>query len=361
MHHLAPPATDDRAEAPGVAGPSRGWTVRLAFVGDTMLGRGVAARLGEDPKAKLVAAEVVEVAGEADIVAMNLECCISERGEPWPDPHKPFFFRAPPVAVETLVDLGVSCVTLANNHALDYGYEALCDTFGYLKDAGIAFTGAGHDLRQARAPALIEARDVRVAIAGVTDHPAEYAAGPKLPGVSYANLRTAFPGWLKEVASSSACDRPGAPDALVVMPHWGPNMVASPVRHVMRTASRLVEAGATLVVGHSAHVFHGVASPVLYDIGDFLDDYATDPSLRNDLGLLFIVTLGRAGITRIEAVPLALGYCYTCLATGEEAARIKRRFRAACAELGTEVSEESGRLVVEPVQTGSWTASGSEH
>ena len=45
-------------------------------------------------------------------------------------------------------------------------------------------------------------------------------------------------------------------------------------------------AGATLVAGHSAHVFHGVADRVIYDLGDFIDDYATDPALRNDLGLL---------------------------------------------------------------------------
>jgi poly-gamma-glutamate synthesis protein (capsule biosynthesis protein) len=315
-----------------------------------MLGRGVAERLRQDPRAELVAPEVLEIARAADLVILNLECCISERGEPWPDPYKPFFFRAPPAALDTLVSLGVSCVTLANNHALDYGPEALCDTFEYLENAKIAWTGAGPGLRSARQPALIEVRGIRVAIAGVTDHPAEYAAGPRSPGVAYADLQRSVPPWLEEIASSAALGGPQAPDAVVVTPHWGPNMVASPVSHVKRAASFLVEAGATLVAGHSAHVFHGVAGSVLYDVGDFLDDYATDPALRNDLGVLFFVTLDEAGLRRIEAVPLSLAYCHTRLASGENAAWVRRRFHEACEKLGTEVTEDGGRLVIDRPQ-----------
>ena len=61
----------------------------------------------------------------------------------------PFFFRAPPQAVELLVLLGTDCVTLANNHALDYGLDALTDTLNLLATAGIAVVGAGADLEQA--------------------------------------------------------------------------------------------------------------------------------------------------------------------------------------------------------------------
>ena len=122
-------------------------------------------------------------------------------------------------------------------------------------------------------------------------------------------------------------------------------MTPSPVPHVRRAAGALVEAGATLVAGHSAHVFHGIAGAVLFDLGDFLDDYAVDPGLRNDLGLLFLVTLDRAGPLRVEAIPLRLEFCFTRMAQGEEAEWIGRRFRQACAELGTEVVEENGRLV----------------
>jgi poly-gamma-glutamate capsule biosynthesis protein CapA/YwtB (metallophosphatase superfamily) len=315
-------------------------TVTVALAGDTMLGRGVARALATTPPEALVAPEVRAALGEADLVVLNLECCISERGRPWNAPGKPFFFRAPPRAVELLALLGTDCVTLANNHALDYGFNALADTLEHLARAGIATVGAGPDLERARRPATLAAGGLRVAVLGVTDHPPDFAAGPDRPGVAFADLGRRLPDWLAEGV--------GAADAEVVLvtPHWGPNMTSEPVGHVRRAAAALVDAGATLIAGHSAHVPHGVAGPVLYDLGDFLDDYRVHPGLRNDLGLLFLVTLDTRGPVRLEALPLKLDFCHTRLATGEDAAWMRRRFRSACAALGTTVDEEAGRLII---------------
>jgi poly-gamma-glutamate synthesis protein (capsule biosynthesis protein) len=306
-----------------------------------MLGRKVGERLARSPAEALVAQEVVEVAREADVFLLNLECCISKRGRPWPDPRKPFFFRAPPRATELLALLGVDCVTLANNHALDFGEDALLDTFDHLSSAGIAWVGAGRTEEEARAPRVLEVGGFRLGVVAFADHPQDFAARPGRPGIAFADLwggRT--PGWIPAAVGSLEAD------AVLVSPHWGPNMTPGPVPHVRRAARELVDAGATLVAGHSAHVFHGVAGRVLYDLGDFLDDYAVSPTLRNDLGLLFLVDVGTAGPTRLEAVPLELDYCFTRLAAGEDAAWVGRRFREACAELGTDVTEQDGRLVV---------------
>jgi poly-gamma-glutamate synthesis protein (capsule biosynthesis protein) len=316
--------------------------VTVALAGDTMLGRGVAEALGHAPPGALVAAEVVELTQAADLVVLNLECCISERGEPWLAPGKPFFFRAPPAAVELLRLLGVDCVTLANNHALDYGPQALLDTLEHLAEAGIMAVGAGPDLAHARGPVALETDELRLAIVGFTDHPADFSAGADHPGVAFADLEGEPPEWLPALVRDAA----GLADAVLVSPHWGPNMTRAPLPYVRRAADSLVQAGATLVAGHSAHVPHGVGGRVLYDLGDFLDDYRVHPRLRNDLGLLFLVHLDRAGPIRLEAVPLKLDFCRTRLADGADAAWMRRRFRAACAALGTEVGEADGRLVV---------------
>jgi poly-gamma-glutamate synthesis protein (capsule biosynthesis protein) len=315
--------------------------VKLALAGDTMLGRKVGERLAVVPPDGLFAPEVVAVAGEADLFVLNLECAISDRGEPWPDPRKPFFFRAPPVAVEALRHLGVGCVTLANNHALDYGLDAMLDTLHRLHEAGIATVGAGRDETTARMPAILDAGGVRFGVVGVTDHPADYAAGPDRAGVAYADLRRGAPDWLLDTIATLSSD------VVIATPHWGPNMVDEPLPYVRDAAAACRTAGATLVAGHSAHVFHGVAETVLYDLGDFIDDYATDPLLRNDLGLLFMVTIDDGTPTRLEAVPLALDYCFTRLADASEARWITARFHRACAALGTDVTEHDGRLVVE--------------
>ena len=235
----------------------------------------------------------------------------------------------------------MACVTLANNHALDYGPDALLDTCRHLGDAGIDWVGAGAGEPDARAPVVVERAGCRVGIVGVTDHPAEYAAGADRPGVAFADLRRGAPAWLIETIAAVGAD------IVVVSPHWGPNMVAEPVGHVRRAAKAFRAAGATLVAGHSAHVFHGISDRVLYDLGDFIDDYATDPLLRNELGLLFLVTFDQATPVRVEAVPLALDYCHTRLADAGETAWIGRRFRRACAALGTEVADRGGRLVVD--------------
>jgi poly-gamma-glutamate capsule biosynthesis protein CapA/YwtB (metallophosphatase superfamily) len=313
--------------------------VKLALAGDTMLGRKVAEALLERGPGSLFAPELVEVAREADLFVLNLECCISERGEP--HPRKTFCFRAPPVAAEALAMLGVDCVTLANNHALDYGPDALLDTFEHLTRVGIRWVGAGPDRERARAPVVLGSDGFRLGVLGVTDHPAEFAAGPSRSGVAFADLwKQMTPDWLLDGIRGLDAD------AVLVTPHWGPNMVAEPVPHVRPAASDLLDAGASLVAGHSAHVFHGAGPRVLYDLGDFLDDYRVDPVLRNDLGLFFLVTFAGPHPVKLEAVPLKLEYCQTRLARGEDAAWIAERFRAACAALGTEVDEVGGRLVV---------------
>jgi hypothetical protein len=290
---------------------------------------------------------VVAAFGAGDLGFVNLECCISTRGRPWPDPAKPFFFRAPPGATKVLTLLGVDCVSLANNHALDFGAEALLDTFEHLTAAGIEWVGAGPDIERARQPVVLQAAGLRLAVVAFTDHPAEYAAGRGRSGVAYANLCDSTPDWLLDTVRTAATEA----DAVLVSPHWGPNMLASPLPYVRRAAHELRGAGATLVAGHSAHVFQGVQDQILYDLGDFIDDYAIDPTLRNDLGLLFLVTLDPEP-QRLEAVPLALDFCHTRLATatGDAAAWVRQRFRSLCAELGTDVAEHSGRLVIEWAQ-----------
>jgi poly-gamma-glutamate capsule biosynthesis protein CapA/YwtB (metallophosphatase superfamily) len=315
-------------------------TVTVALAGDTMLGRGVVERLADSPPEALFGPDVVSFARQADLVVVNLECCISDRGAPWPDPAKPFFFRAPPAAVAALAHLGVDCVTLANNHALDFGEVALVDTLDHLAGAGIAAVGAGRNVEEARRPAVLTAEGFRLAVVGLTDHPAEFAAGPG-PGVAFADLRLGVPEWVSQAI------RDADADAVLVTPHWGPNMTPRPVPHVRRAARELVEAGATLVAGHSAHVFHGVQGRVLFDLGDLVDDYAVDPDLRNDLGLLWRVTLDRAGPRRVEALPIRLDYCFTERADGEAYTWIAERFRSLCRELGTDGRERDGILTVD--------------
>jgi poly-gamma-glutamate synthesis protein (capsule biosynthesis protein) len=321
--------------------------VTVGLLGDVMLGRGVAERLHSIPPADVWAPEVRELLCACDAVIVNLECCISDRGHPTRRVRgKPFFFRAPPAAVESLRAIGVSAVSLANNHALDYEEEALADTLTCLRAGGIAFTGAGEGRERARAPTTVDAGGRRLGVVAVTDHPREYEAGRRSRGVAWAQLRERTPDWVLDAIGElrETCD------LVVAFPHWGPNMSTRPARWQHDRARDLLAAGADLVAGHSAHVFHGVGGcdgrPVLYDLGDALDDYARDRFKRNDLG---IAALWRPDSElQIELVALRLDFAHTSLARGSDADWVAERLRTACEELGTTVRRlDEQRFAVE--------------
>jgi poly-gamma-glutamate capsule biosynthesis protein CapA/YwtB (metallophosphatase superfamily) len=320
--------------------PARHDAPTIALLGDVMLGRLVAERLEREAPEGVWSDELAELCRSCDALVCNLECCISERGSRTKRvPHKPFFFRAPPAGVEALAAVGASAVSLANNHALDYEAVALVDTLEHLATAGIASAGAGPGLERARRGAVVSAGDLRIGLLAATDHPAEYAATRDSPGVAYAELNAELPDWMRAELARLRAEA----DLVVGFPHWGPNMATSPARWQRSRARELVAAGADLVAGHSAHVFHGIERVdgrlVLYDLGDALDDYAVDPKRRNDLGIL---ALWRPrSDPELELVGLELPFCETRLARGAAADWIAARLERACGELATE-SERIG-------------------
>ena len=310
--------------------------VTVGLLGDVMLGRMVAGRLEHEPPGVVWSEGVAEHLRSCDAVICNLECCISDRGrETRRIRGKPFFFRAPPQAVESLATVRIAGVSLANNHALDFETEALEDALDLLGAAGVAVTGAGRSVESARRGAVIEVGDTKLGLLGVTDHPAEYAAGDDSAGVAWAELHGALPAWIEGELRRLRAEA----DLVVAFPHWGANMTTGPTHWQKQRARELIAAGADLVAGHSAHLFHGVERVegrlVLYDLGDALDDYRIDPVLRNDLGVL---ALWRPGAEpELELVGLHLDYCETELAHGREADWIAVRLGQACRQLGTRV------------------------
>jgi poly-gamma-glutamate capsule biosynthesis protein CapA/YwtB (metallophosphatase superfamily) len=321
----------------------------IGLLGDVMLGRSVGENLRADPEVALWSDEMRSLCASLDLVICNLECSISERGERTPRIRgKPFFFRAPPSAVRALQAIRVRAVSLANNHALDYEEEALADTIQLLGAAGIAAAGAGRGVEPAHRPAIVEAAGKRVGILCVSDHPREYAAKEGAYGIAHADLWRSKTGWLRDELGRlrERCE------LTVVFPHWGANMCAAPARWQRRAAAALQAAGADLIAGHSAHVFHGIdwseRGPILSDLGDALDDYRIDPFLRNDLGVLAVWRPG-AGEDELELVGLKLEFCFTGLARDADAEWIWARLNRACAELGTRVEQVAeGRFRVRP-------------
>ncbi|MGM0604170.1 MAG: CapA family protein, partial [Halobacteriota archaeon] len=129
----------------------------------------------------------------------------------------------------------------------------------------------------------------------VTDNTPEYAATETDPGTAYVRIDVEDDETRRRVTESLDRARATDPDLLVAWLHWGPNMVESPPESFRAFARWLVDEGVDVVHGHSAHVFQGIEvyddRPILYDTGDFVDDYAVDDRLRNDRSFLFVLTV----------------------------------------------------------------------
>jgi poly-gamma-glutamate synthesis protein (capsule biosynthesis protein) len=331
-----------------VAGPdcldAGSGSATVGFVGDVMLGRGVNDRwVGAAPAG--VWGTTLDRLRRLDALVANLECCVSARGERWPG--KTYYFRADPeFAVPALEAAGASVVALANNHVLDFRAPALRATRGHLGGAGIAHTGAGPDRGVALEPAVTEAGGVTVATVALTDRYPPYAADAAGPGTAYAPLDRTVPSTRALVAG--ALDRAAAhdPDLVVASLHWGPNWETSPDPTQERFARWLVDHGVDVVHGHSAHVLQGVevyrGRPILYDAGDFVDDYIHKEGLHNKHSALFEVDLRDGRLDELRLRPVEIVDEAATLADGEAAAWVRETVRERSAAFGT-APERAGR------------------
>jgi poly-gamma-glutamate capsule biosynthesis protein CapA/YwtB (metallophosphatase superfamily) len=318
----------------------------VALAGDTMLGRVVnEALLRHGPAYPW--GDVLPELHRADARIVNLECVIARHGTPWQRWPKAFHFRANPLAIDALKLAGIDCVVIANNHVLDYEEEAFLEMLGLLEAAGIPYVGAGRNLEEARRPVILQLQGLRLGVVAFTDNEPGWKATPTTPGTNYLPVSLESVPLLQEGMAQA---RAMGADLLIVSAHWGPNMRLRPTPAFREFARALIEAGADVFHGHSAHVFQGIevwrGRPILYDCGEFVDDYAVDPLLRNDWGLLFGLEVDGRGVRRVELTPLRIDDCQVNRAVGEDFEAIAHRIRELSAEMGTALQREGSRLWV---------------
>jgi poly-gamma-glutamate capsule biosynthesis protein CapA/YwtB (metallophosphatase superfamily) len=246
--------------------------VTLAFVGDIMLGRSLAARIGRD-EGNSIFASVEPVVQSADLAIGNLECALGEGGTP---ALKAYTFLAPPQAAGLLANAGFDLMTLANNHSLDFGREVFGQTQALLSQNGIRYVGAGSEESDANAPARFEIDGVRIAFLAYADVVPEYlskfdtriwTAGPSIPGIAWAD-----DGRIKRDLESLE----GSADLIVVLFHFGTEGVALPDKRQVQLSRLAVDSGADLVIGTHPHVIQSVEQYddgwIFYSLGNFVFD-----------------------------------------------------------------------------------------
>ncbi|HCG99899.1 MAG TPA: poly-gamma-glutamate biosynthesis protein [Actinobacteria bacterium] len=326
--------------------------LRIVFVGDVMLGRGVNKVLQQVPP-EYVWGDTLDIIREADYSLINLECALTFHEHLWDRTLKAFYFKADPEqAIATLKAANITCACIANNHTLDFQEKGLLDTLQTLDEAGICRAGAGRDIVEARAGVYREVRGFTIGLIAFTDNEPDFAAVSGRPGVNYIPVSPDTPA-VKPLLDAVAAAKEKA-DIVIVSAHWGPNMRFRPPREFRAFAHRLIDAGADIFHGHSAHNFQAIEAykgkPIFYDTGDFIDDYAVDPIFRNDQSFIFAVDLDGVHIESIDLYPVHLDFAQTNLATGYEFDEIAARMEELSAELGPILFRRAKHKLIVPVR-----------
>ncbi len=259
--------------------------------------------------------DLLAVMRDMDVMMVNNEFPYTNRGTA--TEGKTYTFRADTDTVSYLHDMGVDVVSLANNHAYDYGEIGLLDTFDTLESAGIPYVGAGRNLEEAIKPVYFITENIKIAIVSATqierlENPDTREATANSAGV----LRCLDPSRLLEVVSEAK----GNSDFVIVFIHWGTENVTEPDWAQLDQAPKLAQAGADLIVGAHPHCLQGFEYygdvPVVYSLGNFWFNSKT-----LDTGILQ-VDISTDGLEKIRFVPAIQEDCRTRLAGGEEKARI---------------------------------------
>ena len=282
-------------------------TISLLFGGDVLLsdhvlgayerGGGIQGVLGEGSRSEI---------SQADVFMVNQEFPFSNRGVQAED--KQYTFRLPPEKVSIFQEMGIDIVTLANNHALDYGTDALLDTCSVLDGAGILHVGAGADLETAKDWETIEIKGRTIGFLGATRviPVPEWAATRYQPGM----LSTYDPAVLLEQIGKAkeVCDY------VVVYVHWGIEREEYPKEYQQSLGRQYIDAGADLVVGSHPHVLQGIeyyqGKPIVYSLGNLVFGSSIPKTM-----LLKVEWDGKE--TRLSAVPGTSSAGYTRDLTAE--------------------------------------------
>jgi len=287
---------DKPTAAPVVSEVRSDEPVKLLFTGDIMMDRGIRKTVENHRGDYLFPfAHIVGRLRDADLTFGNLEGPISDVGS---RQGSIYSFRMDPAVTKALYDVGFDVVSLANNHMGDYGREAMEDTMRRLRRAGIAYTGAGWNSKEAREVTVIERAGTRFGFLGFSDvGPRWIEAGETLSGIAIADKKAI------EEAVRQARDKV---DILIVSFHFGEEYETQSRRTQQELARGAIDAGASVVIGHHPHVAQEIeqykGGVIAYSLGNFIFDQAFSPDTQK--ALMLEVTVKNKRIDDFEAIPI---------------------------------------------------------
>jgi poly-gamma-glutamate capsule biosynthesis protein CapA/YwtB (metallophosphatase superfamily) len=236
--------------------------------------------------------KVLHALRDKDLLFGNLETTLSERGE---RAEKHHVISAPPRAAQYLLDAGFDVVSVANNHSADLGVEGFSDTLAALETRGILPLG-GSMVQDRQEPVIVERKGISVGFAG-------YTTGRFSSAHGFTVNRLIEEDILADIAFLT-----GRCDHIVISLHWGTEMAYYPSPRQIRLAHRLVDAGATLILGHHPHTMQAIeryrGGLIAYSLGMFQFDPHWPHNLSREAFILSVDLRGGGVIGVHEITPL---------------------------------------------------------
>ncbi len=318
--------------------PRKETEVTIGFTGDVMIGRLLNEKIRQAGYT-YPWGNMRSVLHNNDLNIANLETTLTTSTDKVP---KVFNYKAGPTHVQALKEANIGLVSLANNHSLDFGPSGLRETIDTLDGAGILHVGAGENAAKAHKPVIVERGGIRIGVLGYTDNEPGWKATADAPGIAYVHVSDIDALRDDVVALRTQVD------LLVVSLHIGPNMVTEPSRAIVDFCHGLVDLGVDIIHGHSAHVVQGMelykGKLIMYNTGDFVDDYAVDAVLRNDLSFLFLISATKSGVQTVRLVPVRIKNMQVNRAEGDDASTVIKMMQERSQAFGMQLLQVNGEL-----------------
>lgn len=276
--------------------------LKLFAVGDIVLSGYVAEMIrNKGPKEPFIF--VLDKLRESDLVFGNLECPLSNRGNPL---KNKCCLYSPSETVKSLKLAGFNIVSLANNHIFDYGYVGFEDTIALLRKNNVSWFGAGKNLKEARVPAIMNLDSMLVGFLGYSwDFIGSINATKNKFGTAPLNGKII----LKDVKNLKE-----KVDAVIVSLHWSYEREDYPLPSQRKLAHKIIDAGASLVLGHHPHVLQGIEKysrgVVVYSLGNFIfpdisyGQYNLIQKPENKKSIIFACEISNNGIESFDVIPI---------------------------------------------------------
>jgi poly-gamma-glutamate capsule biosynthesis protein CapA/YwtB (metallophosphatase superfamily) len=249
---------------PAAAAPHRAAEVVILLGGDVNLGRHVGQRLLADPGYRPFRG-VQALIDRADLVIVNLESPLTDQGGQTRHPSEPNVFAGPPIGARALAEAGVGAVSVANNHAWDYGLPGFLETLAHLSRAGVASAGGSSVVDAPFEPAVVRVRGWSIALIAATDR---FNLGPLGTHEARRNLAWAGSGELPAALANARKEH----DLVLASVHAGREYQAFPDRTDVVRFRDFADAGADAVLGHHPHVLQGISwhrgAPLFHSLGN---------------------------------------------------------------------------------------------